>query len=338
MRTLDASLRQKYPDREIQSLLDPFAALGDDHDFWKHTFDGLCVLGAPGMFRVYRLQRRVPELAIVADTFHTKPLLRIVQSADRYHVLGISRQAIRLFEGNRDVLDEMDPAAGVPRTINEALGDQLTEPHTTIASYRAGAGAAVTRHGHGSRKDEVDRDTERFFRAVDRAILEKHSQPSQLPLILAALPQHHAIFRRVSRNPFLRPETLSVHPDSISLDALREKAWAAVEPRYLARLARLIDDFQQARTSGHATDDLSAIALAAAAGRVAVLMIEAERCVPARLDRETGRIEFAPLAQPDVDDLLDDLGELVITNNGRVVVAPGQRMPTETGAAAVFRF
>jgi len=42
------------------------------------------------MFRVYRLQRPVPELAIVADSFHTKPLLRILQSADRYQVLALT--------------------------------------------------------------------------------------------------------------------------------------------------------------------------------------------------------------------------------------------------------
>src|SRR5690606_30442171 len=74
------SLRQKYPKREIQSLLQPFEDLADNEAFWNNTADGLAVLGAPGLFRVYRLQRPVAELVVVADSFHTKPLMRITQS------------------------------------------------------------------------------------------------------------------------------------------------------------------------------------------------------------------------------------------------------------------
>src|SRR5665811_242811 len=170
---LEESLLQKYPKREIQALLDPFLALAEDRDFWEHTLEGLAVLGARGMFRVYRLQRPVAELAIVADSFHTKPLLRMLQSADRYQVLGLSRQEIKLFEGNRDALDEIDTAPGVPRTITEALGGELTEPHQTVASYGGVGGShSAMHHGHGGKKDEVDIDAERFFRAVDRGILE----------------------------------------------------------------------------------------------------------------------------------------------------------------------
>ena len=72
VKALEESLLQKYPTREIQTLLDPFLALAEDRDFWEHTLDGLAVLGARGVFRVYRLQRPVAELAVVADSFHTK--------------------------------------------------------------------------------------------------------------------------------------------------------------------------------------------------------------------------------------------------------------------------
>ena len=123
VKALEESLLEKYPKSEVRPLLDPFLALADDRDVWNHALDGLAVLGAKGMFRVYGLPRPVAELAVVADSFHTKPLLRMLQSADRYQVLGLNRQAIRLFEGDRDALDEIEPAQGIPRTITEALGE-----------------------------------------------------------------------------------------------------------------------------------------------------------------------------------------------------------------------
>ncbi len=338
VKTMEESLRQKYPTREIQPLLEPFQALADNHDFWNHMLDGLAVLGAPDMFRVYRLQRPVTELVIVADSFHTKPLMRVFQSAGRYQVLGLNRREIKLFEGNRDALDEIELASGVPRTITEALGEELTEPHLTVSTYGSGPTGPAMHHGQGAKKDEVDLDTERFFRAVDRAVMEHHSRPLGLPLLLAALPEHHNLFHQVSHNPFLMTEGIDIHPDALPMDALRDRAWRVVEPHYLARLAGLVEQFGVARSKRLGADELAQVAEATVVGRVATVLIEADRQIPGRIDAATGRIEFDDLAHPEVDDLLDDLGELVLKMGGEVVVVPAERMPTQTGAAAIYRF
>lgn len=338
VKTMERSLHESYAVEDVQPLLNPFRALADDHDFWNTTRDGLAVLGAAGFFRVYRLERPVPEVANVAHSFHTKPLMRIVQSADRYQVLGLDLQKIKLFEGNRDALEEVEPATGVPRTITAALGEELTEPHQTVASYGAGAGGAAMHHGHGARKDEVDIDTERFFRAVDRAVLEHHSRPSQLPLLLAALPEHHAAFHRISRNPFLLEAGLETHPDALDVEALRERAWKAVEPQYLARLADLVESFGTGMSKGLGAEDPAEVAEAAVAGRVATLLIDADRHLPGRIDAVTGAVEADELSNAGVDDVLDDLGEIVLRAGGQLVVVPAERMPTSTGVAAIYRY
>ncbi len=336
-----ASLSQKYPAGETASLLEPFDALGRDHAFWNHAMDGLAVFGGPSFFRVFRVQRPVVELVVVADTFHTKPLRRLLQSTDRYQILGLSLAKIRLFEGNRDALDEIDLAPGVPRTITEALGDELTEPHLAGTSYGGPGGAgpgAVSYHGHGGRKDESEIDAERFFRAVDRAVLEHHSRPSGLPLMVAALTKNHHLFLEISRNPFLMAEGPLINPDAIPIEELRRVAWAVVEPQYLARLAARSEEFTLARSRGLGSSDLREVAEAAAAGRVATVLIESGRQIPGRLDGSTGRIEPADLNHPHVDDLLDDMAELVERMGGEVLVIPAERMPSDTGLAATFRY
>ena len=193
-------------------------------------------------------------------------------------------------------------------------------------------------HGHGGKKDEVETDAERFFRAIDRAVLEHHSRPSGLPLILAALPEHHHLFRQVSHNPFLMAEGLTINPDALPIDELRERAWQVVEPQYQARLATLADEFAVAKSKGLGSDDLAQVAQAAAAGRVATLLIESDRQIAGRLDSATGRVEVADLSHPQVDDLLDDLGELVGKMGGRVLVIPAEQMPGRTGLAATYRY
>lgn len=338
VKVLESSLRRKYPSRDIADLIRPFMAIADDRAFWNRSGDGLAVLSAPGQFRVYRLQRPVAELAVVADSFHTKPLMRIVQSADHYQVLGLSRRAFKMYEGNRDALDELPPIEGVPQSADDLPNKATGDREGALRTYGASGSAAVTRHTTDVKQDAEDRATQAFFRTVDQAVLKHYSQPTGQRLILAALPQHHHLFRAISDNPRLIPEALDTYPDDLALDVLRERAWQLIQPYYLKRLAGFVDAFGAATASGRSTDDLDEIAKAAVAGRVATLLIEADRLIPGRIDQADGRISVDDLDHPEVDDILDDLGEHVLKAGGEVVIVPTERMPTRTGAAAIYRF
>jgi hypothetical protein len=285
------------------------------------------------------LRRTVPELTVVADSFHTKPLRRYLQSADRFQVLGLNLHEMSLFEGDRHTLEALDLAPGVPGTIGDALGNELTEPHQTVASYGGvGGSSQAMHHGHGGKNDETGSDAVRFFRAVDRSVLESHSRPSGLPLILASLPEHHHLFAEVSHNPFLMSESVKMHPDSLSVDQLRERAWEVFEPHYLEKLEEMASDFEVARSRGLGLEDLAGIGNAAVDGRVATLLIEADREVFGRIHTGSGNVHLEESDQASGDDLLDDLGEWVIRKGGQVFVIPADRMPTTTGAAATCRY
>jgi hypothetical protein len=58
-------------------------------------------------------------------------------------------------------------------------------------------------------------------------VLEHHSRPSGLPLILAALPEHHQLFHQVSHHPFLLADGIRIHPDSVAAEELRAEAAAS---------------------------------------------------------------------------------------------------------------
>lgn len=338
VKELEASLLQTYPKAEAARLLKPFEALASDAEFWNHTLDGLAVLGGAGFFRALRLPVQVPKLAVVADSFHTKPLRRFLQSVDRYQVLCLSRDKVRLFEGNRHALDELELASGVPRTMADALGGELTDAHQTVASYGGVGGESnPMHHGQGAKADETDVDAERFFRAVDRAVLDHYSKPSRLPLVLASLSEHHHLFHQVSQNPHLIAEGIQCNPDALSADELRTQAWAAVEPRYQARLASACEEFEQARSKGLGSDSLQQVAQATNDGRVASLLIDADRQIAGRLD-DAGHVLLNSLSDPHIDDVLDDLGELVVQKGGAVMVMPADRMPSRTGVAAIYRY
>jgi hypothetical protein len=337
---LARALPEELSASERETLLEPLHELAGNDRFWAHTLDGLAVLRAADFYKVYKLQRTVPERVVVADSFHTKPLLRIMQSADRFELLALTREHVRLLHGNRDTLDEVDLDPAVPRTLEEALGTELTQPTDASTINRMGhdmAGVSI-RQGVGDRQSEIEKDTERWFRAVDRAITDHHSRQSGLPLLLAALAEHHAPFRAVSHNAQLLPDGIAGNPDAWSLDELREKAWQVFEPRYLERLQKFTDDYGAGVPRGLASDDIEAVAMAGLAGRIRTLLVDDEQSMPGRVNRDTGTVTRGSMDDPHMDDVLDDLAELTLRMGGEVVMVPAERMPTRAGVAAIYRF
>ncbi|HNP37248.1 MAG TPA: hypothetical protein PKK10_15465 [Woeseiaceae bacterium] len=335
LKALEKSLRAKYPSHDIPALLQPFEALAKDRDFWNHTNLGLAVFGAPGLFRVYKLPRPVLERAVVDDSFHTKPLMRIVQSADSYQVLGLSRSSFSMYEGNRDTLYRLPPIEGVPYTANDQA---LAAPDSREGAHRAYGRRAAAHHGTDVKQDADDRDIRKFFRAVDRAVTEHFSGSSGQRLILAALPQHHRLFRSISRNQFLISEGIEANPEALSLETLRERAWELMLPHYLKRLAGFVEAFGAASSNGRGAESLDAIAAAAFAGKVETLLVEADRVIPGKLNFEPRNADSGKRLNHEVDDLLDDISEQVLRTGGEVIIVPTERMPTQTGAAAIYRF
>jgi hypothetical protein len=344
LKKLKAAVEQKHRGMDVSALLEPFERIAGDDEFWAHPQDGIAVFGAPGFFHVEKVQRQMPELVVVNDHLYMKPLVRVFQSEDSYQILALDREDIKMYQGNRYVLDEIVLAPSVPRTIEQALGPKVTMQGTegkgTVGSGPGNAGRALSAgavfHGHGSKNDEVRLDVERFFRVIDRAVTEAHSMPSTLPLILAALPEYHSRFQELSHNPYLLEEGIHTNADAQTKGWLREEAWRVMEPRYRARLQQLVDIYHAARARGQATDDLAHALGFATDGRVGTLLVEAERRIPG--DAE-GHIPHRTDGNgPGESDLLDDLAERVMKTGGQVIVVPHDGMPTRTGLAAVFRY
>jgi hypothetical protein len=154
--------------------------------------------------------------------------------------------------------------------------------------------------------------------------------------MLAALPEHQALFRSVSRNAWLLDDGIPKHPRSLDPEELRIAAWRVMEPRYHKRLQALLDAWHAAKARALATDDLTHAVEFAIDGRVGTLLLEADRRIPGRIEGRMPR--RSDRDEAGVSDILDDLAERVLKTGGQVVVAPLGSMPTDKGLAAVFRY
>ena len=337
IKQIEDSLQKDYTSKEIYSFMKPFYEIWSNKNFWDNTLDGLAVLANRKKCIVYRLPRPVQELAVVSNSLHIKPLIRVFQSADMYQLLGLNRNNFSLYEGNRYHIGEIEIDPSIPRTILEVLGNQYSESFHTQRSYGDSGGPAMY-HGHGGRKDEIIKDTEKYFRYVDSFVLETYSRVSKSPLILVSLDEYHTVFRNISSNPYLLEKGIKASIDSLDTEEIREKAWEIMQPFYLARTTEIVQNFNNARANLSGSDDIEEIAQAAFENRVALVMIEDERIIPGKIDDSNGKIQLGNIKDPHCGDLLNDLAELVLKKRGEVVVLPEEKMPSKNGLAAIYRY
>lgn len=336
---LAESLKQKHSEEDIKKLLRPFHDLADNINFWNHTLDGVAVFATDKYFAAYTMPRVMPELAIAARSFHKKPLRKFLQSTDQYQLLALSLDEIEIYQGDRNSLQRIDPGPDVPKTIDEALGRDIEPEHRPPPQAYAATrgGRVVVTYGTGGGKDERQIDQQRWFRAVDSAIHEHISKVSQLPLVLVALNENQGDFRKLSQNSYLQAEGIVINPKAVKEDELKALAWKVMEPPYHAYLDGMKDTYRVAASQSRGSDDVDVIARAAAQGQVDTLFLQEDKLLPGKLDMATGDIEKRELSDPTVDDLLDDLGALVESRQGKVFLIPAKHMPSTTGLAAILR-
>jgi hypothetical protein len=296
--------------------------------------DGLAVFASPDFFKIVELQGPVTPAVEVADSFHIKPLVRIVQQGARFAVLCLSPNNVRLYEGNQYELHEV-PLRNVPGNVNETLsglkGNYPDEAYGQQHKMRPGQPPT----------DKDNMGMEPFLRAVDQALWENYSRDSRLPIVVCADTKPLMQFTDLTKNEFVLPQGINHSPQHMSAERLRDEAWRIIEPRYAEELERLKEQFRTAQAHQKGSDQLTQVAQAAAAGRVGTLLIDEQTKIPGILDRASGTIESIEGrsdAHAHADDVLDDLAEMVLQMDGQVYVIPHEQMPTDAGVAAVYRY
>jgi hypothetical protein len=340
LKQLKESLQVKFSEQEVHQLINPFNELIQDQELWNKTLDGLVIFSTKDYFKLLFLQVPVEPLVIVSESFHTKPLRQYAQSKGRFHVLSLNLDQFQLYEGNRYGITEIELDFKIPKTLKQALGEELTDKHSTVASYGGtGMQTSTMHHGHGGKKDQIDNDVEKFFRIISLAIHEHYSQPTGLPLILAALPEHHHLFQKVNKNPLLQKDGVWINSKILASEKLAEMAFDIVQRNYLNKIKELCEKFEGARWNNNASDNLEEVTKAVAAGRVETLLLEQNRIIPGKIvNRLSGTIETADLKDLEMGDLLNSIAEIATEKGTTVLVVSKEDMPSRSGLVALYRY
>ncbi|MCF7926556.1 MAG: hypothetical protein K9L74_03185 [Candidatus Izimaplasma sp.] len=333
----ETSLQKKYDETVVNELLEPLRTLKENKIFWHNNTIGIAILASRNDYVVFRLHSNVKDKVIVADSFHTKPLIRHFQTGGTFDVLTLDREKFALYTCTQDQCHKVKFEEGTPITKKEVLGTLDDKGYLSHNSYNGSANQAMY-HGHDDSKDVIEKDTERYFRYVDRFIKNTYSKPTKRPLVLWALTEHHGVFQKISKNKYLLEDGVKQSDKNLTEEKIQEKAWELIKPRYEKEITKLVEKYKQAHAKDLASDNLEEIGKKAIEGNISTALISADKSIPGKFNKTDGTITQESIEDPMYDDVLDDLAEHILNQGGEVLVLDEENMPTDKGIVAIYRY
>lgn len=349
LQTAEEQLNERGADeRTIAALLAPIHELHDDAGFWRTRNDGLAVFRSADWFQYYWLPYAPEELVVSAPQFHVKPLLPLITAGERFYVLALSQQQVRLLHATRYSVNEIDLAdIDMPHNIDELL--QYDDPERQL-QWHTGTGARSSPqtaggqrgamfHGQGLTSGEYDKvNLLRYFQQIDNG-LHEILRNEDAPLVLAGVDYLLPLYHEANHYQHLVEQGITGNPDTLRNEELHEQALPIIDPIFAGERQAGAERYAELANTDQASADLRAVVPAAAIGRVDRLFVAAGQHVWGRYDPSTNAMKELPENAPESVDLLDLAALYTWLNSGTVFLVPPEEMPAKGAtAAAVFRY
>lgn len=328
----------------------------DRQDFWEEIGEqGLAIFISNNKFDYYILPLDFEELVVVSDRFHVKPLLPILNRNERFYILGLSQNQVRMMVGTRYRIQELDLSnvPGIPTSMDEALRyDDVSEKALQVHSARKGGtppqvNAPNTNsgifHGQGggaAGAEEHKADIMRFMQVLAHTVETKILHDEQAPVVLAGVDYLLSMYKDVSDYHYLMAEGIEGNPENLNPQELHEKALPILEVYWNNSQQEVLNQFQEsfgANTDATSTN-IEEIVSAAYYQRVDSLMLAVGEHQWGLFDESSQKVYLHQEEETGDDDLFDFAAAYTLINGGTVYTVKPEQLLNGKPVAAIFRY
>jgi len=322
---------------EVDALLARAQEMLRNTPFWKQQSDGLAVFISPDFFRVFRLPVEFPERVVTAERFYIKPILPLFSMGGRFFVIALSQNKIRLLQGARNCVSEMD-VSGLPKNLAETVKYDVSEKQVRSQPAAAGSGGrGASFHGHGGWTDESKDNLQRYLQQIDRG-LRGMLKDERAPLVFAGVEYIFSMYREINSYPQLVEKAITGNPEGLSNEELGKQAWNLVRPHYLKAQDEALAQYRQSAGTGLASGNIAEIVPAACHGRIGLLLAAKGKEQWGTFDPRNSEVTLREKPGPGVEDLIDLAAVHALMNGATVYMIEPDRMPGGESIAALFRY
>lgn len=316
-------------------ILTPAITLTGASDFWTHPAHGLALFCRADDVRHLWLPGVVPELTVVSDHCHLKPLMPLLQGDGRFYLLELTQHGVDLHVGSHVGLQQI-ALPGAPASIEEALGIGDTEHHTEVRTlHGSGQGTGVD---FETVDDENAKERIRqYFRKIDSCVCALlHAE--RTPLVIAGVGYLVPLYWEVNRYPFLIQAGITGSPEQTPFATLHARAWEIVAPHFSKADDEARERYTHLHGSARTSDDLATVLHAAFQGRIEDLFVASDTERWGTYDVLSDKVREHEPRRANDGDLLNIALLQALATRAHTQVLPRAQMPGGGDVAAVFRY
>ena len=357
-------LKHEYdiPENEAIAYLEPIEKLINDREFWRHQTEGLAVFLGDDFFRYFHLPYPVEEFSSLSSSFYLMPLVSVFSDDDRYYLLSLSLNGVRLMEATRHNIREVEGGTVMKKGIEEIYKEYDFEKGMMNQSSSQGGGypgpgtvpkggggpnpsgnkGGATFHGHGAGTDGNDNDqlVVEYFQNVEDEL--KDLIPNdKVPVILAGVDRLHPIFKDTVKSFNIYENGIVGNYEQAQPKELHQKANEIIEPHLSSLRQKQTEMYRELAGTGKASYDISDIAPAAVDGRIDTLFVVKGAHKWGIIDRSDNSVNLRDKNDAGVQDLISKAAVETVLNGGHTFFVDKEHLPEnvdDAEMAAVFRW
>lgn len=323
---------------EIDRYLAPAAELTKGGRFLNLGSPGLAIYLAADHARIYQIPYVLPEVATVCPQFLITPLMPLRQH-DKYYILALSQQSVRLLLATRFTVRRMD-LDDVPGSLHKALRwddpEKQLQWHTGTGTEDDGRAAIF--HGHGVAAKETHKESLlRYFHLLDQGI-KKILSDEEAPLLLAGVDYLLPIYRQANSYGHLLRAELVGSQEHLSDQQIHHKSWPLVQDHFQEQRDVAVMRYNELAARERVAANLTHVVSAAYQARVDTLFVSAAKHAWGHFDPESGQVTRSSQRHAGDSDLLNVATIYTLLSDGMVYTDQNGDIPGSQPVAAILRF
>lgn len=287
----------------------------------------------------YDLAVPVEESVTISESAYVLPLIENFQYEQDYHLLLLTRDRARFFEGHGPNLSEVDMTEeneDAPVDLETALGTEREGGELNFGTYSSttgGGGSSQFFHGHNETSKEKDIDREHYFRIVDRFVYDHYSVDRKWPLIVYTTEDNQSVFHSLSKNEHLSDFKIIGSTANMKDNEIKEKVANEIMDLIGQEKKEALLELEEVSPQNRIENIPSDLAAASLQGQIHTLYLEKGLEIPGTITEE-GRYD----REDEKNDFVQKLVNRVIQTGASVYIFEQDDMPDGFDIVARLRF
>lgn len=325
-------------ENEVKKYLQPAVDLLNSPMFWKNQSDGLAIFIAEDLFKIYQVPVRFEAFNYISNEFYLKPLMPYFNEDGKFYLLNLEVDNVLFYECDKHNVTKIDLSDELPNQLEDVVGYDYEQKYLQKRTQQGNMGQGQF-HGHSDNDTDRKKELIKYFRKIDKVIVNVMNESGEAPLVVACSDFHFGLYKKVNSWHKLYAKNITQTMKNNDVFLLHEQACIILKPIFAAKKNEKLETFMELQGTGKSSKDIHQIIPAAFNGQVDALFIENKADVFGKFNPKDQTVKVSDQRTRENRSLLNFAATQVMLNGGKVYLLDKENMPNKKSKInALYRY